>query len=239
MKIFQICFVILNLNLGLSFLLPDISYSRRELLAGSLFAIKNKDYQPNNNQPIFTLSSTFSNLPEPENKDNLAHWSLFGLIPPPIETSITYSELVNRIQKKEIYTLQIAVQHNCIIATTKKGHRIACLIPDSLFTTLINDSFDKDGNLLVYILPIDPVRSKIRTIAQFIFITSLSIIIGADSGILPIDLPVYSSIKERNEYLSSGKKPKKLIKSLIDNLFRKNNIKLLPSNNITNTTIHS
>jgi hypothetical protein len=200
----------LFVNLANSFTFSDINLSRKDLLKTALIS---KNY--NSNQPLFTLSSTFSNLPDIDKEDKFSHWSFFGLSPPPIEKSISYDELVDQIKKDKIYTIQIAIQHNCVIATTKKGHRLACLIPDSQFSRLIKDSMTPDGKLPVYVLPIDPIRSKVRNIAQIIFYSSLFIVIGSDSGLLPIDLPSYSSIKEREDAKLSGKKPKKWIKSYL------------------------
>ena len=82
------------------------------------------------------LSSTSISLPFFSQKnitkiDEYAHWSIYGLIPPPIEKSITYNELINEIYNKNIIKLQQAPQHDCVVATTTIGHRWACLIKDN------------------------------------------------------------------------------------------------------------
>ena len=81
--------------------------------------------------------------------DPYAHWSFFGLAPPPIEKVLSYDELLNEIQNENIVSVQIAIQHNCVIATTIKGHRLSCLIPDNKFQQLLDDSADKDGNFIL------------------------------------------------------------------------------------------
>ena len=69
---------------------------------------------------------------------------------------------------------------------------------------------DKNGNMPVYVLPLDPVRSKIRNFAQTIFYSSVLFYILSDLDIIPYELKKYNSIKEREEAFRSGKKPKKL-----------------------------
>lgn len=198
--------------------------TRRSIIAGSLLAptitnanILTEDYS------IFQLSPTFNNL-ENNKDDPFGYWSNYGLVPPPIEKIISYDDLLKNVKNRTIFSLQIAVQHDCVIATTKQGHRWACLIKDEKFPQLLLDVMDKNGNMPVYVLPLDPVRSKIRNFAQTIFYSSVLFYILSDLDIIPYELKNYNSIKEREEAFRSGKKPKKLLKSLLDNLLNNKNI---------------
>ena len=192
--------------------------TRRSIIAGSLLAptitnanILTEEYR------IFQLSPTFNNL-ENNKDDPYAYWSIYGLVPPPIEKIISYDDLLDFIYNRTIFSIQIAVQHDCVIATTKEGHRWACLVKDKNFPQLLMDVMDKNGNMPVYVLPMDPIRSKIRNIAQTIFYSSAFFYILSDLDIISYQFEAYNSIKEREEVLRSGKKPKKFLKSLVDNL---------------------
>lgn len=192
--------------------------TRRSIIAGSLLAptITNANIL-NEEHSIFQLSSTQNNL-ENNKDDPFAYWSVYGLVPPPIEKIISYDDLLENIKNKTIFSLQIAVQHDCVIATTKDGHRWACLVKDKNFPQLLLDAMDKNGNMPVYVLPQDPIRSKIRNVAQTIFYSTLSFYILSDLDIISYQFEAYNSIKEREEALRSGKKPKKFLKSLLNNI---------------------
>lgn len=192
--------------------------TRRSIIAGSLLAptitnanILTEEYR------IFQLSPTFNNL-ENNKDDPYSYWSIYGLVPPPIEKIISYDDLLDNIYNRTIFSIQIAVQHDCVIATTKEGHRWACLVKDKNFPQLLMDVMDKNGNMPVYVLPMDPIRSKIRNIAQTIFYSSALFYILSDLDIISYQFEAYNSIKEREEALRTGKKPKKFLKSLVDNL---------------------
>jgi ATP-dependent Zn protease len=172
---------------------------------------------------IFQLSPTFNNL-ENNKDDPFSYWSIYGLVPPPVEKIISYDDLLENIKNRTIFSLQIAVQHDCVIATTKQGHRGVCLIKDKNFPQLLMDAMDKNGNMPVYVLPEDPVRSKIRNVAQTIFYSSALFYILSDLDIIPYQFEAYNSIKEREEALRSGKKPKKFLKSLLDKILNNTNI---------------
>jgi ATP-dependent Zn protease len=199
--------------------------TRRSIIAGSLLVptITNANIL-NEEHSIFQLSPTFNNL-ENNKDDPFSYWSNYGLVPPPIEKIISYDDLLENIKNKTIFSLQIAVQHDCVIATTKQGHRWACLVKDKNFPQLLLDVMDKNGNMPVYVLPQDPIRSKIRNVAQTIFYSSALFYILSDLDIIPYEFKKYNSIKEREEALRSGKKPKKFLKSLL--------IKILNNTNIT------
>ena len=199
--------------------------TRRSIIAGSLLVptITNANIL-NEEHSIFQLSPTFNNL-ENNKDDPFSYWSIYGLVPPPVEKIISYDDLLENIKNRTIFSLQIAVQHDCVIATTKQGHRWACLVKDKNFPQLLLDVMDKNGNMPVYVLPQDPIRSKIRNVAQTIFYSSALFYILSDLDIIPYEFKKYNSIKEREEALRSGKKPKKFLKSLL--------IKILNNTNIT------
>jgi ATP-dependent Zn protease len=227
--IIKILFIVtnfININALKSNQLSKIS--RRSIVCGSLLmpTITNANILTEEHT-IFQLSPTFNNI-ENNKDDPFAYWSVYGLVPPPIEKIISYDDLLENIKNRTILSLQIAVQHDCVIATTKEGHRWACLVKDKNFPQLLMDVMDKNGNMPVYVLPEDPVRSKIRNVAQTIFYSSALFYILSDLDIIPYQFEAYNSIKEREDALRSGKKPKKFLKSLVD--------KILNNTNITNIT---
>ena len=209
--------------------------SRRSLLGITTLGLPlstSADFFYSNNQIFKELSPSLNNqLINPD--DPYGHWSFFGLVPPPVEAVITYDELLEKIKNNTIFSVQIAVQHDCIIATTIENHRLSCLVPDEKMNDLILDTMLKNGNLPFYILPIDPVKSKIRDIAQIIFGTTLGFYIAAEFNLIDYDTTPYSSIKERDDFIKSGKKPKKMFKYLKENLF---NNTIVKNKNITNNT---
>lgn len=236
-KLSVIYFYLLQFNFILGFNLGDNNLlTRRNLFTttGSFLGLKSPVFSNNNNQDntidsdfsssLFQLSPKFNNLPyNPD--DPYAHWSFFGLSPPPIKESINYTQLVERIQQKEIFTIQIAPQHNSVIATTKQGYRLACSIPDKKFPQLQQDSLDQDRNQLVYVLPIDPIRQTIRS-TFIISLESLSIyLLACEFDLIPNNLYFYNSIKERDEYIKNGTRPDRYLKNLGHRVFKRLNKK--------------
>ena len=96
--------------------------------------------------------------------DKYADWSLYKLISPPIEKTLTYNELLEEIKKKNIIKLQQAPQHDCIIATSRIGYRWACLIKDKDLEN-VNNEINIISNDL-QILPIEKKYIYIRSIWQ-------------------------------------------------------------------------
>tara|TARA_Y100000022_G_C13186485_1_gene345975 strand:+ start:243 stop:947 length:705 start_codon:yes stop_codon:yes gene_type:complete len=181
------------------------------------------------NEIFKNLSPTFNNqIINPD--DPYGHWLFFGLVPPPIEKVITYDELIENIKNNTIFTIQIALQHDYIIATTIENHRLACLVSDKKINDLILDTMQKNGNLSFYILPMDPIRSKIRDFAQILFGTTLGIYIASELDLIDYDTTPYGSIKERDDFIKSGKKPKKILNYLKETFFNNTT-----NNNYSNT----
>ena len=137
---------------GLTF--TNLFVDRRTIVSGTIFSQTVNDY----------------NTPKIKNINNIdyySHWSVYGLAPPPIEKSITKEELIKEINKKNIIALQIAVQHDCVIATTIANHRLSILIKDNEFDTFINQFRYEDNSLPFTVIPIDQNRQKIRKFGQF------------------------------------------------------------------------
>lgn len=148
-KVLLLFFIQIN---GLT--LSNIFVDRRSIVAGTIFSQSYKQPKPKSHKII-------SN-----NIDYYAHWSIYGIIPPPIEKSITKRELINEIDRENIISLQIAVQHDCVIATTIKNHRLSVFIKDKDFNNFVEQFRDIDNNLPFTVIPIDKNRQKLRNFAQ-------------------------------------------------------------------------
>ena len=84
--------------------------------------------------------------------------AFFGLAAPPVVGMLRYDELVEQARTGQIATLQIAVQHDTVIATDRMGHRFACMMRDEELPHLILDATGKDGSMPFEVLPMDEVR---------------------------------------------------------------------------------
>ena len=210
----------------------NLPLTRRTFLGATVF---NQNILFSNNNPFKLPELTFNitkikelnklhklelqkNTPDP-----YSHWSFFGIVPPPIKKLLSYQQLLQLIHNNTIFTIQIAPQHDSIIATDFKGYRYACPVRDKDFDKLIQDSLDENNNLPFIVLPIDKNRQKLRNAAQLIFFPSLAFYILADLDIIDYDTNSYGSWKERELAYKDGKKPKKFLKSLLDKLTEKNN----------------
>jgi len=133
--------------------LTNILVDRRSVIAGTIFSQPVNDY----------------NIPKIKNINDIdyyAHWSVYGLVPPPIEKSVTQEELIREIENNNIISLQIAVQHDCVTATTVKNHRLSCLIKDKDFNTFVDQFKDDNNSLPFMVIPIDEDKQKLRHVAQ-------------------------------------------------------------------------
>tara|TARA_Y100000591_G_scaffold333389_1_gene376981 strand:+ start:12478 stop:13110 length:633 start_codon:yes stop_codon:yes gene_type:complete len=155
MNIIKVLIFILVPSKGL--VISDIFSNRRNLIANSIFA---SSFNQNDYVPVKKNVNIQSSI------DYYAHWSIYGLVPPPIEKSITQQELTREIENKNIISLQIAVQHDCVIATTVENHRLSCLIKDKEFNTFIEQFRDDDNSIPFTVLPIDKNKQKLRHFAQ-------------------------------------------------------------------------
>ena len=212
-------------------ILPSVSsynlpFTRRTFLGAAVF---NQNIIFSNNNPLKLPEFSF-NISKIKNIDNeinhvdpYSHWSLNGIAPPPIKKTLSYQELLQQIHNNSIFTIQIAPQHDSIIATNYQGNRFACQVKDKNFDKLIQESLDENSNLPFIVLPIDENRQKIRNAAQAIFFPSLIFYILADLDIIDYDTNTFASWKDRQEAYKNGKKPTKFLKSLLDKLTEKNN----------------
>lgn len=172
------------------------------------------------------ISSVPPNAPEPNSPiDWYAHWSFFGLAPPPIEERVTYENLVKMSQNNEIYSIQIATQHDCLIATTNIGHRLALLIKDEDVPLFITDVMNRD-KIPFKILPLDVSRKIVRQ-SSILILWSYIAFVGMDIlGFVPWDTTPYSSISERKNITEKGMQVPSLknrLKQHINNFFNTTN----------------
>lgn len=206
----------------------NILVNRRELLESSFFSsniIFSRNYlNLLNNDALFNISKIKELNEERKleikknNPDRYSHWSIYGIIPPPIKKVLSYQELLQKIHNNSILSIQIAPQHNSIIATNFQGYRYACQVNDKKFDKLIKDSLDKNENLPFIVLPIDKNRQKLRHFSQAFLTSSIFFYILADLDIIDIDTTSYGSWKERELAYKNGQKPKKFLKSLLENI---------------------
>ena len=147
--------IVLLIHSSSSFILPSIFTDRRIIMSNTIFSSRNFLFK-NKVEKNYTV-------------DKYAHWALNGLIPPPIEKSISKEELINEINKKNILALQISVQHDNVIVTTKKNHRLSCKIKDIEFNNFINEFRDENKQIPFQVIPIDTNKQEIRNFAEFFF----------------------------------------------------------------------
>ena len=132
-------------------------------------------------------------------EDWKGHSSFYGLAAPPIQGELTYEQLLRAADAGHIATVQIAVQHDNVIATTPEGHRFSCPIKDKDFPLLQVDAMRSDGSLPFEVLPLDPIRDQIHKRA-FDLTAILGVLYLADElDLLPWDTTNYGSVKEREE----------------------------------------
>ena len=180
---FTDCF---NLPFDNNILLP-----RRDIMGSIIFA-------NGNNQLFKTIQSSIDkkNLAIKSDKiDDYAHWSIYGIIPPPIEKTILYPELVDSIKNGTIKYIEIAVQHDCIVATTTNNHRWSCLVKDSDIPQLIEDTRRPDGSDGVEIMPTQQYKTNIRNFGQVFFYTYIFRFFALD---VPYNYRVIKSAKDQN-----------------------------------------
>ena len=131
--------------------------------------------------------------------DWAGHSSAFGMAPPPIQGILTYDEMLELAAAGEIATVQIAVQHDTVIATMRNGHRFASPIKDADFPWFVTDATRPDGTVPFEVLPIDPIRQKVRA-AAFDLMAIMGVLYGLDElDLLPWDTNNYGSLEQREE----------------------------------------
>lgn len=141
--------------------------------------------------------------------DPYAHWSFFGMAPPPIQRTVTYDELLHIIQRDRIRTVQIAVQHDCVIATTKTGHRLALMLRDRDVPLLLVDTLEREHIPYTY-LPIDVTKQYIRSTAEAAVVGYGAFLLADLAGWVPWDTTPYNSLAEREKTIEEGRQRKSL-----------------------------
>lgn len=157
---------ILLLSLCNTLVMPEFVINRRTMM-GSIFtpSLFGTELNPIKDDIKIHNIQNIQNIQNIENRDYYGYWPI-KIVPPPIEKIITHDELREKIKNNEIISLQTAVQHDNVIATTKKNHRLSCPIKDRDFPNFLEEIKDRDGNLPVIVLPIDKNRQIVRNIAQ-------------------------------------------------------------------------
>ena len=159
--------------------------------------------------PKGAQASSSGSLSEPvATPDYAAKSSFFGLAAPPVQGMWSYEQLLAEARAGTIASVQIAVQHDCVVATTTQGHRFSCLLPDERFPDLLADAMSADGSMPFEVLPMDEMREQIRSAALF-NLNLLGLLWVADmAGVLPWDTTPYGSLAER-EKAQAEPKPKR------------------------------
>ena len=172
--------------------------SRRALLAGALAT------------PLLVAGPPKSHAASTEGpQDPRTAWSFFGLVAPPIQGTWSYDTLVDQAKAENLATIQTAVSHDCIVATTHDGVRFASMVADKSVPTLLIDCEKPDGSLPFLVLPIDENRAAVRDVATQ-FLNLLGVLWLADQAdLLPWDTTPYGSMAEREAAQRGGRKVKK------------------------------
>lgn len=140
--------------------LTNIFTDRRSIVANTIFSPTYEIYK----KPLVNDSKV-----KKDNIDLYSQWSFYGLVPPPIEKIISQKELTDEILKDNILSLQIAVQHDIVIATSKNNHRLSCEIKDKDFNEYISQFKNINNDLPFQVIPIDSTKQKIRSFAKIFF----------------------------------------------------------------------
>ena len=144
------------------------------------------------------------------------HTSCFGMAPPPVQGALKYQELLDQAAEGRFATVQIAPQHDQVIATTTKGWRYSCPIKDKDFPILLEDARRDDLTLPFEVLPMDPIRAKVHDAAILVRNVFGVLYLADQFDMLPWDTTSYGSVAEmeaakekraRGEVPEKGQKP--------------------------------
>ena len=162
MKLFKLLFFLFYLKTN-ALTLSNMLIDRRSVIAGTIFSPRLFNGYIENKTPNIKTNNM-------ETIDHYAHWSIYGLVPP-IEKCVSKQELTDQINMNNIISLQIAVQHDTVVATTLQNHRWSCFIKDKEFDEYVEQFRQEDKSLPFTVLPIDKNKQKIRRGGQFILST--------------------------------------------------------------------
>lgn len=145
--------------------------------------------------------------------------AFFGLAAPPIQGMWSYAELVEQAKAENLATIQTAVQHDCIVATTHEGMRFASMVADKTVPLLLIDCEKPDGSLPFEVLPIDENRAAVRDVASQL-LNLLGVLWLADQAdLLPWDTTPYGSLAEREAAQRGGAKVRKKLLARLRSAF--------------------
>ena len=158
MKLFKLLLVIFYFKTN-ALTLSNMLIDRRSVVAGTVFSPQLANNYQQKTNPL---------IKQNEEIDYYAHWSIYGFVPPPIEKVVSTQELTDQINMNNIISLQIAVQHDTVIATTLQNHRWSCFIKDKDFYEFVEQFRQQDNSLPFTVIPLDKNKQKLRRGAQFI-----------------------------------------------------------------------
>lgn len=128
--------------------------------------------------------------------DRLSHWAFFGLAPPPIAGVLSYDDLVRFAKTGTIQTVQPAVQHDVLIATTHNGWRYASIIKDTDTTQFIMDCITDEKVIPFIFMPRDPLKNFIHNAAMVTLDTLLLVVIADQWNATNVKLTSFSTLKD-------------------------------------------
>ena len=128
--------------------------------------------------------------------DPLAHWAFFGLAPPPVAGVLEYDALVAQARAGAFRTVQPAVQHDCLIATTHRGHRYASLVKDADVDRFVLDCMGGEA-IPFALLPRDPALAAVHTAAEAVFDSALALCVADQWGRFRGMPPPFASSRPR------------------------------------------
>lgn len=141
---------------------------------------------------------------------------------PPVQKEWSYQELKDQAKANNIATIQTAVSHDCLIATTHQGWRFASLVADKDVPTLLLEVTQPDGSLPFEVLPIDKNRAAVREFAKHWLNIMGALWLADQADLLPWDTTPYGSLAEREAAQRDGvTKRKKLLPQLYDAIVAK------------------
>lgn len=145
--------------------------------------------------------------------------SFFGLAAPPIQGIWSYDELVEQAKAENLATIQTAVQHDCIVATTHEGTRFASMVADKTVPLLLIDCEKPDGSLPFEMLPIDENRAAVRDVATQLLDLMGVLWLADQADLLPWDTTPYGSLAEREAAQRGGAKVRTKLLAHLRNAF--------------------
>lgn len=193
---------------------PELSFGRRGVLSAAASTLIPEAKPAKQDPGTPEVPAT-----RPAKQDFAAKSSFFGLAAPPIQAAWSYDELLREARSGTVATVQIAVQHDCVIAVTTSGHRYSCLLPDRKFPVLLADAMLPDGSMPFEVLPMDAMRAQVREAAKIVAQLGGTYVVADFIGLLPWWAAPYNSLEEREqarEQAARGEKPPAKLQLLLE-----------------------